>query len=155
LAIIPGSENPLALDSRGEDAAGMSQHSPRLAIAWNDEKVLFAQHEKGGGIEKMRRDNRRAGVDRPGTRDDGGSIVAAVGHAGGPQPEGSLVWRFRSPHHSWPPSRRCGLPNQSHTRSIKLLVSFDSEVRQRGCRRMRRGASRPRRGSRNAVLKAL
>ena len=28
-----------------------------------------------------------------------------------------LVWRFRSPHHSWA-SSKCGLLNQSHTRSI-------------------------------------
>src|SRR5215510_7447187 len=29
-----------------------------------------------------------------------------------------LVWRFRSPHHSCEPSPKCGLLNQSHTRSI-------------------------------------
>jgi hypothetical protein len=33
---------------------------------------------------------------------------------------------------------RCGLLNQSHTGSIKLLVPFDSEVRKRECRRIMR-----------------
>lgn len=31
----------------------------------------------------------------------------------------TLVWRFRSPHHSRPLSPRCGLLSQSHTRSIR------------------------------------
>src|SRR6516164_2585215 len=35
-------------------------------------------------------------------------------------------------------SPRCGLLNQSHTRFNKLLVSFDSEVRIRPCRKLRR-----------------
>jgi hypothetical protein len=33
---------------------------------------------------------------------------------------------------------KCGLLNQSHTRFNKWLVSFDSEVRKRGCRTMMR-----------------
>src|SRR3974390_3471573 len=48
-----------------------------------------------------------------------------------------LVWRFRSPHHSCG-ELYCGLLNQSHTRIKGLLVSFDSEIRTRACRTMKR-----------------
>src|SRR5215510_8405948 len=45
----------------------------------------------------------------------------------------ALVWWFRSPQHSRGESElRTSEP--SHTRFNKSLVSFDSEVRKRGCR---------------------
>ena len=52
--------------------------------------------------------------------------------------QGGLVWRFRSPHHCCR-GLVCGLCEQSHARiSTGLLVSFDSEIRQYGCRAMTR-----------------
>src|SRR6516162_11778964 len=49
----------------------------------------------------------------------------------------ALVWRFRSPHHS---SREFAMRiSEPKPHEInKLLVSFDSEVRKRGCRKMMR-----------------
>src|SRR5215468_7283136 len=50
---------------------------------------------------------------------------------------GTLVWRFRSPHHSRRElAMRTSEPKPHEIN--KLLVSFDSEVRKRGCRKLMR-----------------
>ena len=48
-----------------------------------------------------------------------------------------LVWRFRSPHHSFGALAMRTSEPKPHWIN-KLLVSFDSEVRKRGCRTMMR-----------------
>src|SRR5215471_20445433 len=66
-----------------------------------------------------------------------GSVAARdMGHALGCHLKisaSALVWRFRSPHHSWPLSPRCGLLNQSHTRSISCQCPSIPKFAKRGC----------------------
>src|SRR5215471_10745906 len=50
---------------------------------------------------------------------------------------GTLVWRFRSPHHSRREFAMWTSEPKPHEIN-KLLVSFDSEVRKWGCRKMMR-----------------
>src|SRR5215470_1173437 len=61
----------------------------------------------------------------------------AIAPANMPKEGTPLVWRFRSPHHSCSESEMRTSEPKPHQIN-KLLVSFDSEVRKRGCGTMMR-----------------
>ncbi len=69
----------------------MHRHPPQLAARLGEYQHLFAEHEHGGTVEKMRGENGAARVDGTRAFDDGDSVAAGVGHGksvgGVPLPE--------------------------------------------------------------------
>ena len=58
----------------------MHGHAPQLAARLGEHQRFFAEHEHGGAAEKMRGNNRAAGVHGARAFDDGDSVAAGVGH---------------------------------------------------------------------------
>jgi hypothetical protein len=79
-AVVSAGQNARAIARNGEDAALMHCDAALRAIRRNEQQRLLAKRERRGLPEKVRRDDRRARRDEPGTIDDGGDLGLGVGH---------------------------------------------------------------------------
>src|SRR5262249_13560052 len=80
LAVVTTGDHALPVGSRGKDGASVHRYATHLALARHPQQRLLAEDEHRGVTEKMRRHDRRVGLERPGALDDRGFIGASVGH---------------------------------------------------------------------------
>ena len=90
-AVVAARDDDELAHGRRQDRAAMDRDALGLAARRRQHHGFLAEHEHGHAAEKMRGDDRTARRDRMDAFDDGGGVVAGVGHGAVP------VLHFPSP----------------------------------------------------------